>query len=113
MKIILKGNPKSNNHIYRNHGHIRYMTQDGKALKESYQLQAKSQVERKWLPTPNDLGIQIDLFFGDQRKRDIDNYCKILLDSLSGLIWIDDNQITCMAITKQIDKVDPRIEITI
>ena len=111
MKITLKGNPKSNNHIYRNHGHIRYMTKEGKELKENYQWQARTQYE--FSPNRSLMDIEIELFFGDMRKRDVDNYWKILLDSLTGILWLDDSQIFSMKISKHIDKLDPRIEITI
>jgi len=37
----------------------------------------------------------------DKRKRDIDNYLKILLDSLTGKVWVDDCQIDCIVISRE------------
>lgn len=90
----------------------RYMTPEGKALKEDYQWQAKQQ----WLREPlTEDGIEIDikLFFGTKRRYDIDNYGKILLDSLTGIVWVDDSLVTKATVEKFIDRLNPRIEITI
>jgi len=75
------------------------MSADGKALKTSYQLQAKVQSKLK-APLDCPLIVRIVLYFGDRRKRDIDNYNKIVLDSLSGIIYEDDSQIMHLSIVK-------------
>lgn len=115
MELILKGNPKSTQHIYkmtcRGRFASMYMSADGKALKEDYQWQLKSQYKKK--PLTGDIDMRVELFFGDERKRDIDNYNKILLDSMSGIIFIDDSQIQSLLIIKNKDKKNPRIEIII
>lgn len=112
MKITLCGNPISTNELYRRHGHIIYMSNKGKRMKESYQWQAKTQCRGfKCLTEPFKVGIK--LYFGDNRRRDIDNYNKILLDSLSGIIWKDDRQIQKMSIEKFVDLENPRIEIEV
>jgi crossover junction endodeoxyribonuclease RusA len=111
MKIILTGNPLSTNHIYKKSKFGMYMSAEGHALKESYQWEATSQWKDKML-----LGrviVCIKLFFGDLRNRDIDNYNKILLDSLTGIVWKDDKQIVKMEIEKLYDKKNPRVEIEI
>lgn len=115
MELILKGNPKSTQHIYkmtcRGRFASMYMSADGKALKEDYQWQLKSQYKKK--PLTGDIDMRVELFFGDERKRDIDNYNKILLDSMSGIIFEDDSQIQSLLIIKNKDKKNPRIEIII
>ena len=45
--------------------------------------------------------VTIKLFMPDKRKRDIDNYLKILLDSLTGKVWVDDCQIDCIVISRE------------
>ena len=35
----------------------------------------------------------LELYFKDNRRRDIDNYCKGILDSMSGIVFEDDSQI--------------------
>jgi crossover junction endodeoxyribonuclease RusA len=108
-KIILKGNPISTNQIYRRHGHIIYLSKEGKQLKEAYQLSAKTQWK---LPILNcELEVRINLYFKDKRRRDIDNWNKIVLDSLTGIVWKDDSQIVKLTIEKHIG--EPKIEVEI
>lgn len=115
MILTLTGSPKSTNSLYKSHckfGHpVIYMTNEGKALKESYQWQAKSQWKGK--PTDRTVSIHIMLFFNTQRKHDIDNYGKILLDSLTKIVWNDDNQIIQQTVIKMFDKQNPRIELSV
>ena len=111
MEITLKGNPQSTNNIYRHTGNRVYMTAKGKALKEDYQWQLKSQYKGK--PIKGDVDLRIELFFGDARIRDIDNYNKILLDACSDILWIDDSQIQSLLIIKNHDKQNPRVEMLI
>ena len=111
--ITLRGTPKSTNHIYkvtcRGKFATVYMTKAGKDLKESYQWEAKSQWKKK--PLTGDVSVSIVFYFGDKRKHDIDNYNKILLDALSGIVWEDDEQITELHINKEYDKENPRVEL--
>lgn len=113
MEFILKGNPISTQHIYKStcRGKFAtvYMSKEGKELKESYQWQVKSQYKGK--PLIKDIDLRVELFFGDNRKRDIDNYNKILLDAFTGILWEDDSQIQSLLIVKNKDIKNPRIEI--
>ena len=111
MVITLKGNPVSTNHLYKKHGNITYMTRDGKDLKESYSWQAKIQWKKPIIE--DTLKIVVGLFFKDKRRRDIDNWHKVLLDSMTGIVWKDDSQIVEMTVTKSIDKDNPRIELEV
>lgn len=111
MEFILTGNPQSTNHIYRHNGNRVYMTPAGKSLKTDYQWQFKSQHKKK--PIEGDVDLRIELFFGDKRIRDIDNYNKILLDAASNIVWLDDAQIQSLLIVKNYDKKNPRIVMTI
>ena len=110
-KLVLLGNPKTTNRLYRRHGHIMYMSRDGKELKESYQWQAKSQWKLPILT--GDLHIIIRIFFGTKRKADWDNFHKLSMDALSGIVWEDDSQIQIATVIKDYDKLNPRIEIDI
>jgi crossover junction endodeoxyribonuclease RusA len=90
------------------------MTPEGKALKESYQWQAMSQVKEVPMHfTDGDLTVTVTLFFGNRRKRDIDNQLKLILDALTGIVWTDDKQIVDLRIVKAYDKPQPRAEIVI
>jgi crossover junction endodeoxyribonuclease RusA len=109
--IILKGNPKSTQKIYRFSGRIMYMTAEGKAIKEAYGWEAKQQWKNP--PIKGEVAVTVVLFFGDKRKRDIDNFNKLILDSLSGIVWDDDVQIVYLSVEKRHDKENPRAEISI
>jgi len=111
MKIILPGNPLSTNHIYKKSRYSIYMTPEGKTMKESYQWAITSQWKKDLCYGKISLGIK--LYFGDKRKRDIDNYNKLILDAMSGIVYFDDNQINKLVLEKFYDKKNPRIEIEI
>ena len=113
--ITLTGKPISTNSLYRYRcqGNFprMYMTAKGKDLKEQYFYEAKSQWKKK--PLEGDVTVNVILYFGDKRKHDIDNYNKLVLDSLTGIVYFDDEQIQELNVIKQYDKENPRIEITI
>jgi Holliday junction resolvase RusA-like endonuclease len=88
-----------------------YMTADGKALKEDYQWQAKAQWRDK--PLAERLKLTATLFFKTKRTHDVDNYSKLFLDALTGIVWEDDVQIQEMTVRKGHDRQYPRIEVTV
>jgi len=116
MKITLPWKPESTNHLYKHTCRWRfptvYMTKKWKDLKETYKMCAYSQFlwydKFMW-----DIETYIKIYFDSHRKHDIDNYSKILLDSLSWIVWEDDNQIQKQTVEKFYDKEKPRIEIKI
>lgn len=111
--ITLQGNPKSTQHIYkissRGKYATMYMTAEGKTLKETYKWEMMAQYKGK----PDITEVEIGLYFGDRRKRDIDNFNKLILDAGTGILWEDDSQITKLTITKHYCKENPRIELII
>jgi len=111
MKITLLGNPQSTNHLYRKSARGIYMTEQGRCLKRSYWIEVKQQYKES--PIQGDVFLDIKLFFGDKRKRDIDNHCKIVLDSMNEIVYEDDSQIKKMHIEKFYDKIKPRVEVSI
>ena len=115
MTITLLGEPKSTSHIYHYHCKFGrpsgYMTAEGKALKESYQWQAKSQWHKKPLTGP--LQIAIQLYHGTKRKTDWDNFHKLSMDALTGIVWEDDSQVQEANVQKHYDPQNPRIVITL
>lgn len=115
IKIVLLGEPKSTNTIYKSicRGKFAsvYMSHAGRDLKESYTKQAKEQYAG--VPLEEDLEVTVGLFHGTKRKSDIDNFNKILFDSLTGITWLDDSQIVVLTTRKYYDASNPRIEIQI
>lgn len=87
------------------------MTNEGKALKEQYQWEAKSQW--KGPPLSGDVALHATFFFGTKRKADLDNFNKIALDALTGIAYEDDSQVAELHLKRSYDKVRPRIEIAL
>ncbi|HEV7514517.1 MAG TPA: RusA family crossover junction endodeoxyribonuclease [Candidatus Acidoferrum sp.] len=113
--IILLGEPKSTQHIYRatcrGKFPTTYMTAEGKAIKEAYQWEAKSQWKGK--PLEGDIDVTITLYFGTKRRADLDNFNKLSLDALTDIAYLDDSQIAKLTIERAYDKARPRIEIAV
>lgn len=117
LKVTLTGKPVSTNSLYQYtcrggfvHG---YMSKEGKATKEMYAYLFKLARPKGWSPRMT-YHVDVKLFFESRRKHDIDNYSKILLDAgMDGLVWVDDNQIASLHISKAIDKANPRIEVVV
>lgn len=88
------------------------MKKKAKLLKESYILQTQQQ--RKWKPCiEKPVRIVMDLYFWDKRKRDWDNYNKLLMDALEWIVFVDDVLIEDWRVRKHYDKENPRAEIEI
>ena len=87
------------------------MTAEGKALKEQYQWEARSQW--KGAPFAVPLTVEITFHFGTRRKHDIDNFTKLVLDALTGIVWKDDVLIEELRLQKGYDKERPRVELNV
>lgn len=113
--IKLLGNPKSTQNCYRHTCRGKFasvfMSSICKDLKQDYQWQAKQQWKKR--PTNKPLEVCLDLYHGTKRKSDVDNFNKLVLDSLTGIVWNDDSQIKRLSIEKHYDKNEPRIEVEI
>jgi Holliday junction resolvase RusA-like endonuclease len=100
--IVLTGEPKSTQHIYRNACRggfsVTYMSAEGKALKEQYQWEARSQ--RRGKPLEGDIEVSISLYFGTKRRADLDNFNKLSLDALTGIAYLNDSQIAKLTIER-------------
>jgi len=110
--ITLKGSPISTNSCYFHFKPgVRILVAKAKALKEDYMWQAKSQWKGK--PIVEDLELKIKLFFNRKGKHDWDNFHKLSMDALTGIVWADDSQIQKATVEKFYDKENPRIEINL
>lgn len=88
-----------------------YMAKPCKDLKTDYQWQLKSQYHDEPITAP--LAVSMELYLGTKRRADIDNFNKLVFDSLSGIVYEDDSQIQHLTIAKLYDKTNPRIELSI
>lgn len=51
------------------------------------------------------------VFWPDGRRRDVDNTVKLLQDSLTGILYVDDRYVLPQAMDYSIDKEEPRLEV--
>ena len=106
MKITLQTDPISVNALYTGR---RFLTKAGRETKRQMALETQLQ----WLNSPleqKDIKLSVRFFFKDNR-RDVDGCLKALLDSISGIVWKDDRQITELHVFKLKDKEHPRVEL--
>ncbi|WP_129591047.1 RusA family crossover junction endodeoxyribonuclease [Bradyrhizobium shewense] len=64
-------------------------------------------------PVEGDIALDITLYFGTKRKADLDNFNKLSLDALTGIVYEDDSQIAELTLRRAHDKASPRIKIDI
>lgn len=57
--------------------------------------------------------VELDLHFGDRRRRDLDNVCKAVLDALNRTVWADDSQIVEIVLRGHVDREAPRAELMV
>jgi Holliday junction resolvase RusA-like endonuclease len=70
------------------------------------------QVKGRWTggPIASDVRLQLDIriFFKTRGKRDLDNFNKLVLDSMAGIVFVDDSQIDDLRIRRGYDAKAPR-----
>ena len=57
--------------------------------------------------------VVVRLWFKDRRRRDVDNVVKAIMDGLNGIAFMDDSQVVEMTIRRDIDRENPRAQITV
>ena len=63
-------------------------------------------------PQEGEVSVCVDIY-RPARKGDLDNCLKVLLDSLSGVVWVDDSQIVEIVAKRFEGKERPRAELRI
>lgn len=113
--ITLHGNPRSTQWCYKStcRGKFAtvYMSKPCKELKASYTKEVKEQWKKPIIL--GDVGLDVKLYFGDKRKRDVDNFQKLYFDSMSKIVFEDDSQIQDLRVRKYYDKDNPRVIIKV
>ena len=109
MKLTIPKLPPTDNHLYGMRGRIKFMYKEGKDWKLFATEEAKKQYKGEILTG----SIFTNVKFYLKRDRDVHGSLKLLFDSLEGIIYENDKQITKETIEKFIDKENPRIEIEV
>lgn len=111
IHINLSVVPPSVNQIWINKPKGRYKSKKGKEFEKIAKQQLKRQYEGEILTEK--LKIKIWLYFKTKAKRDIDNYNKAILDSMTGIIYKDDSLIEELNIKKLIGCGFNKVEIEV
>ena len=111
VKLTLSVMPPSVNQIWINKPKGRYKSKRGKEFQEMAFYELRKQYKGKLLT--GRLRIEIWLYFKTKAKRDIDNYNKAILDSMTGIIYKDDSLIEKLNIKKSIGCGFNKVEIEV
>lgn len=113
IQIELKEVAPSVNHIWNhkviNHTMRTYLTKEGREFKD----RLADMVPKDHKPYEGSVWMDLILTFPNRLRRDIDNYCKAILDALQPKVYKDDSQIMQLNIKKQFCKNQPSIKITL
>jgi crossover junction endodeoxyribonuclease RusA len=113
MKFTIPGKPISINHAYgQQRNGRRYLTDEGAAFKIEVGYCAMNAMKSSINVYKYPIKVKIEYYFDDKRRRDIDNGIKLLLDSMTGIVWKDDSEIVCLEVWKDFSD-EPRIEVEI
>ena len=67
-----------------------------------------------WLPSKaSRYRVDVEAYLPDERRRDLDNIAKTLLDALNGVLYLDDSQITMLLVATHVDRERPRVEVRV
>lgn len=108
-QIVVLPYPPSANRYWRNVNGRTLVSREAKAYKEEAGWIAKVDgVE----PVKGDVVVKIAVH-RPQRRGDLDNTLKVLLDALNGIAWQDDNQIVRIEAERHDDPDNPRAVVEI
>jgi crossover junction endodeoxyribonuclease RusA len=57
--------------------------------------------------------VALAVYFPDERRRDLDNACKAVLDACNGVAFSDDSEVDELHVVRGIDRVRPRVEVNV
>lgn len=67
-----------------------------------------------WLPSKAQrYRVDVEAYLPDERRRDLDNVAKTILDALNGVLYLDDSQVTTLLVATHVDRERPRVEVTV
>jgi Holliday junction resolvase RusA-like endonuclease len=99
--------PPSLNTLYPTVGNRRILSKAATRYKNDLGWQFRRRYAGFQIVKDQDLFCIIELIPKDNRRRDIDNVAKIILDSFTGLIYEDDSQIKKLMIIKSLPDETP------
>ena len=110
MKFTLPIPPSVNRYWRQGKGRV-FVSNEARAYKTEAGWLAKM-AGVQCVPAPQRVSVHLRVYRPQQRG-DLDNYLKVLLDSLNGIAWDDDSQVFRINATLDDDKDEPRIEVEV
>jgi crossover junction endodeoxyribonuclease RusA len=86
-----------------------YVSAEAKQYKQQVAAEAAGLVSP---PLTGPVEVHVDVY-RPKRIGDLDNYLKVTFDSLIGIAYDDDKQITRIVATRHDDKTNPRLEVKV
>lgn len=116
MTFTVPGTPLSVNRVHRmgvtsTGKRLMYYTQEGKKYRSAVAFHALSARHRDWTLT-RQYEVEIVSYFASDRS-DADNPVKPCLDSLQGVLFTNDKQVVRVVASKAVDKIAPRLVVTV
>ena len=100
LEVILPQPPSVNHYTKAGRHGRRYLPKNVVAFKQ--EARRIIAVHAPQEPSKNRLVVKAIFSFKDNRRRDLDNYLKVTLDSLQGIVFADDSQIDVLLVKRGI-----------
>jgi crossover junction endodeoxyribonuclease RusA len=84
-----------------------YTPKPTRDYERSVGMLAAFQRPKGW-PRDASYAVEVVCYMPDNRRRDIDNVAKSVLDGCNGILWNDDAQVVRVVVSKEMDKTNPR-----
>jgi crossover junction endodeoxyribonuclease RusA len=101
--------PISANRYWRTYRNRVTVSAEAKTYKTAVGWIARAAIDE---PLTGDVAVTLRVY-RKAKRGDLDNYNKVLLDSLSGIAYTDDSQVTELHTYRYDDKHNPRVEVEI
>lgn len=110
-QLLVLPYPPSLNRYYRTFQGRVLIAKDGREYRKQVAAMLHDRCGAKPEPLRGALQCSLEAYMPDNRRRDLDNLLKAMLDALThGGVWEDDSQVEDLRITKcGVDKADPRV----
>lgn len=109
MKLTLPVPPSANDYWRVFRGHV-VVSPEARRYKAGVRLRALTAGRQRPLTGP----LVVSLIVYRKAKRgDLDNFCKVLLDSLKGIAFEDDSQVVELHSRREDDASNPRVEVNV
>ncbi len=115
LRFVVDGPPVPKQRARRGKGGRHYTPARTRSYESRVRWLAVAAVAKaRWTRRPGALyAVELLVVFPDERRRDVDNVAKAVLDACNGVVWIDDAMVTDLRVRRAIDRVAPRVEMAV